>query len=133
MLSLARAGSDRREFDLIKRMYRAVLAPLGLTIGLLGCASDPAHDSRAWIANSSPGSAASGSLEQDVQACNKLARSSKGEQEDSYSDPRYGAVNAMAAALDKTDLGKDSRRAGERARFELCMTGKGWHRANSGR
>ena len=116
---------------MIKRMYRAVLAPLGLTIGLLGCASDPAHDSRAWVANSSSGPAATPSLAQDVQACNRLARSSKGEQEDSYSDPRYGAVNAMTAALDRTDLGTDSRKAGEQARFELCMTGKGWRRTNA--
>ena len=128
-----RAGSSQKEVELIKRMYRTVLAPLalmGLIISLPGCASGPASDSRAWVAGPTTRPTAALSLERDVQDCNRLARSAKGEQEDSYSDPRYGAVNAMTAALDKTDLGTASRKAGERARFELCMTGKDWHRAD---
>jgi hypothetical protein len=67
-------------------------------------------------------------LEVDVGQCRDIAKSAQSRQSDSYSDPRYGAVNAMTAALDRDDMGNSARKAGDRARFELCMAGRGWQR-----
>jgi hypothetical protein len=67
-------------------------------------------------------------LRSDLALCQKTAQSSQGRQVDSYSDPRYGAVNAMTAALARSEMGNGARHNGERARLELCMLGRGWVR-----
>lgn len=70
-----------------------------------------------------------GDLRADQALCQATARSEQGRQADSFSDPRYGAVNAMAAALGKDDVANLSAQSRRLARFELCMQGAGWHRA----
>jgi len=72
-----------------------------------------------------------GDVKADQALCQATARSEQGRQADSFSDPRYGAVNAMAAALGKDDVANLSAQSRRLARFELCMQGVGWHRATA--
>ena len=103
-----------------------------LALGMLtACAAvsdagQPGLAATDWVAVTAV--SGSGTLGVDVAQCGDIAKSSQSRQSDSYSDPRYGAVNALTAALARDDMGNSARKAGDRARFELCMTGRGWQR-----
>jgi hypothetical protein len=106
-----------------------LLAALCLFAGLSACASQAGQEGQAWV----PGPAGAATtapkaedLKSDLAVCQKTAQSSQGQQVDSYSDPRYGAVNAMTAALARNEMGSDARQNGQRARMTLCMLGRGW-------
>jgi hypothetical protein len=106
-----------------------VLIALGLIAGLSACASQAGLGGQAWVpgpAGSSMAAPKAGDLKFDLAVCQKTAQSSQGQQVDSYSDPRYGAVNAMTAALARNEMGSDARQNGQRARMALCLLGRGW-------
>ena len=100
------------------------LIGLCLLVGLSACASQADQAGLAWVPGPAAPSMAApmvADLRSDLALCQKTAQSSQGRQVDSYSDPRYGAVNAMTAALARNEMGN-----GARARLELCMLGRGW-------
>lgn len=105
------------------------LIGLCLLAGLTACASHADLGGQAWVPGPArPAMAAplAADLRTDLALCQKTAQSSQGRQVDSYSDPRYGAVNAMTAALARNEMGSGARHNGERARMALCMLGRGW-------
>ena len=111
-------------------LRRAVIG-LCLLVGLSACASQADQAGLAWVpgpAGPSIAAPMAADLRSDLALCQKTAQSAQGRQVDSYSDPRYGAVNAMTAALVRSEMGNDARRNGARARLELCMLGRGWVR-----
>jgi hypothetical protein len=113
-------------------LLRALIGPC-LLVGLSACTSLADSNRQTWVpgpAGSREAAPAALDLNRDLGLCQKTAQSLQGEQADSYSDPRYGAVNAMTAALARREIGGESRRNGERARMELCMMGRGWVRSN---
>ena len=106
-----------------------VLIGLCLIAGLSACASQAGLEGQAWVPGPAGAATAAPKLEDlksDLAACQKTAQSSQGQQVDSYSDPRYGAVNAMTAALARNEMGNDAQQNGQRARMALCLLGRGW-------
>lgn len=111
---------------------RHVLRGLGLG-GLLivaACSADPQMSlaKSDWIASEPKIQNDPQKLEIDMRACQVTAKSSQGTQADSFSDPRYGAVNAMADALGRNSIDETSVKLRQSARFELCMQSLGWKR-----
>lgn len=111
---------------------RHILRGLGLS-GLLivaACSADP-HLSLAksdWVASKATIQNDPQKLDVDRRTCLVTARSSQGSQADSFSDPLYGAVNAMANALGRDSIDETSVKLRQSARFELCMQSLGWKR-----
>ena len=111
---------------------RHVLRGLGLG-GLLivaACSADPQMSlaKSDWIASEPTIQNDPQKLEIDMRTCQVTAKSSQGTQADSFSDPRYGAVNAMADALGRDSINETSVKLRQSARFELCMQSLGWKR-----
>jgi hypothetical protein len=111
---------------------RPILRGLGLG-GLLivaACSADPQMSlaKSAWVASNATVQNDPQRLEADMRTCQVTAKSSQGTQADSFSDPRYGAVNAMADALGRDSVNEASVKLRQSARFELCMQSLGWKR-----
>ena len=111
---------------------RHILRRLGLA-GLLilaACSADPQMGlaKSDWVASNATVQSDPQKLEADMRTCQVTAKSSQGTQADSFSDPRYGAVNAMADALGRDSINETSVRLRQSARFELCMQSLGWRR-----
>ena len=111
---------------------RHILRGLGLA-GLLilaACSADPQMSiaKSDWVASNATVQSDPQKLEADMRACQVTAKSSQGTQADSFSDPRYGAVNAMADALGRDSINEASVKLRQSARFELCMQSLGWKR-----
>ena len=107
---------------------RFVIA-LCLFAGLSACVSQAGLEGQAWVPGPARGAIVAPKaldLKSDLAVCRKTAQSSQGQQVDSYSDPRYGAVNAMTAALARNEMGNDAQQNGQRARMALCLLGRGW-------
>ena len=111
---------------------RPILRGLGLG-GLLivaACSADPQMSlaKSDWVASNATVQNDPQRLEADMRTCQVTAKSSQGTQADSFSDPRYGAVNAMADALGRDSVNEASVKLRQSARFELCMQSRGWKR-----
>ncbi len=111
---------------------RQILRGLGLG-GLLivaACSADPQMSlaKSDWVASNATVQNDPQRLEADKRTCQVTAKSSQGTQADSFSDPRYGAVNAMADALGRDSVNEASVKLRQSARFELCMQSLGWKR-----
>lgn len=104
----------------------------GLLI-LTACSADPQVSvaKSTWIASAPKVQNDPQKLAIDMRACEVTAKSSQGAQADSFSDPRYGAVNAMADALGRDSINETSVKLRQAARFELCMQSLGWTREGS--
>lgn len=106
------------------------LAVIVSLLTLAACSSDP-HVELArsgWIAANPKVQTDTQQMASDAQACEVTAKSSQGAQADSFSDPRYGAVNAMADALRRDSINEAPVKLRQSARFELCMQSRGWKR-----
>ena len=66
-------------------------------------------------------------LAADKAACEKESANIDINSASGYSDPRYGATNAMAAALNRDSPLTDRRKAVRNAAMTACMNDKGWH------
>ena len=66
-------------------------------------------------------------LAADQAVCQKDSEGVDINQATGYSDPRYGATSAMAAAINRDSPLTDQRAAVRAAAFAACMTDKGWH------
>jgi hypothetical protein len=99
----------------------------GLII-MAGCSADPQMNPAKsdWVVSNSKLQNQPRKLDGDIRACRVTAKSSQGAQADSFSDPRYGAVNAMANALGRDSINESSVKMRQSARFELCMQSLGW-------
>lgn len=111
---------------------RHVLRGLGFG-GLLivaACSADPQMSMAKsdWVASEPTIRGDPQKLDVDMRTCQVTAKSSQGTQADSFSDPRYGAVNAMADALGRDSINETSVKLRQSARFELCMQSLGWKR-----
>ena len=111
---------------------RHFLRGLGLA-GLLilaACSGDPQISlaKADWVASTVTAPNDPQKLQADMGRCQVTAKSSQGTQADSFSDPRYGAVNAMADALGRDSINETSVKLRQSARFELCMQSLGWKR-----
>ena len=65
-------------------------------------------------------------LKPDQAACHKQADSVDVYQANAYSDSRYGAATAMAAAIDRDDPLHGHNSGARLAAFMTCMGDKGW-------
>ncbi len=115
------------------RMYgRPILRGVGLggLLFLAACGADPQMNlaKSNWTASNATVQNDPQKLEADRRTCQVTAKSSQGTQADSFSDPRYGAVNAMANALGRDSIDESSVKLRQSARFELCMQSLGWKR-----
>lgn len=112
---------------LYRRLVRPVLAFSGLLI-LAACSADPQINQvrSDWIISNPKLQNDPRKLAIDMGTCQVTAKSSQGTQADSFSDPRYGAVNALADALGRDSINEASVKARQSARFELCMQSRGW-------
>ena len=101
----------------------------GLLI-LAACSADPQISlaKADWVASTVTVQNDPQKLQADMRRCQVTAKSSQGTQADSFSDPRYGAVNAMADALGRDSINETSVKLRQSARFELCMQSLGWKR-----
>ena len=81
-----------------------------------------------WIASNPTIQNGPQKLEADMRTCQVTAKSSQGTQANSFSDPRYGAVNAMADAVGRDSINETAVKLRQSARFELCMQSLGWKR-----
>ncbi len=107
-------------------IVRATLPALGLACLLAGCASpDQNRSSGPYIGGSV------GHLAADQDDCRKQAQSIDYRSADGYSDSRYGATAAMAAAVAEDNPERDMGRRTVEAAFESCMSAKGWKRPSS--
>ena len=111
---------------------RPILGGVGLS-GLLivaACSADPQMSltKSDWVASAVTVQNDPQKLEADMRTCQVTAKSSQGTQADSFSDPRYGAVNAMADAVGRDSINETSVKLRQSARFELCMQSLGWKR-----
>ena len=111
---------------------RPILRGVGLG-GLLivaACSADPQMSlaKSDWVASTVTVRNDPQKLESDMRTCQVTAKSSQGTQADSFSDPRYGAVNAMADAVGRDSINEASVKLRQSARFELCMQSLGWKR-----
>jgi hypothetical protein len=109
-----------------------ILRALGLG-GLFivaACSADPQLSlaKADWVASTVTAPNDPQKLQADMRRCQVTAKSSQGTQADSFSDPRYGAVNAMADALGRDSINEASVKLRQSARFELCMQSLGWKR-----
>jgi len=111
------------------RYFLRGLGLAGLLI-LAACSADPQMGlaKSNWIASNATVQNDPKKLESDMRTCQVTAKSSQGTQADSFSDPRYGAVNAMANALGRDSIDETSVKLRQSARFELCMQSLGWKR-----
>lgn len=111
---------------------RQILRGLGLfsLLFLVACSADPQLSlaKADWVASPVTVQNDPRKLEVDLRTCQVTAKSSQGTQADSFSDPRYGAVNAMADALGRDSINETSVKLRQSARFELCMQSRGWKR-----
>lgn len=111
---------------------RPILCGLGLfgLLILVACSADPQLSlaKADWVASPVTVQNDPRKLEVDLRTCQVTAKSSQGTQADSFSDPRYGAVNAMADALGRDSINETSVKLRQSARFELCMQSLGWKR-----
>lgn len=111
---------------------RHILRGLGLggLLILAACSADPQMSlaKSDWLARNPTTQNDPQKLEADMRSCQVTAKSSQGTQADSFSDPRYGAVNAMADALGRDSINETSVKLRQSARFELCMQSLGWRR-----
>jgi len=103
---------------------------LGGLLIVAACSADPQMSltKSDWVASTVTVRNDPQKLEADMRTCQVTAKSSKGTQADSFSDPRYGAVNAMADALGRDSINETSVKLRQSARFELCMQSLGWKR-----
>jgi hypothetical protein len=103
---------------------------LGGLLLLAACSADPQMSlaKSDWVASNATVQSDPQKLEADMRTCQVTAKSSQGTQADSFSDPRYGAVNAMADALGRDSINETSVKLRQSARFELCMQSLGWRR-----
>jgi hypothetical protein len=94
------------------------------------CSADPQMSltKSDWVASAVTVQNDPQKLEADMRTCQVTAKSSQGTQADSFSDPRYGAVNAMADAVGRDSINETSVKLRQSARFELCMQSLGWTR-----
>ena len=104
-------------------------AGFGLLI-VAACSADPQMSlaKSDWVASTVTVQNDPQKLEADMRTCQVTAKSSQGTQADSFSDPRYGAVNAMADAVGRDSINETSVKLRQSARFELCMQSLGWKR-----
>jgi hypothetical protein len=65
-------------------------------------------------------------LAADKTDCRKQADSIDVYRANDYSDPRYGAATAMAAAIDRDDPIRGHNHSAQDAAFQACMVQKGW-------
>jgi hypothetical protein len=102
----------------MKARLRICLAMLGAAAALTACASSgpPA----VW----SGGDASH--LTADKADCHKQADGVDVYRANDYSDPRYGAATAMAAAIDRDDPIRGHNHSAQDAAFQACMVQKGW-------
>jgi hypothetical protein len=103
---------------------------LGGLLIVAACSADPQMSlaKSDWVASNATVQSDPQKLEADMRACQVTAKSSQGTQADSFSDPRYGAVNAMADAVGRDSINETSVKLRQSARFELCMQSLGWRR-----
>jgi len=103
---------------------------LGGLLILAACSADPQMGlaKSDWVARNPTIQNDPHKREADMRTCQVTAKSSQGAQADSFSDPRYGAVNAMANALGRDSIDETSVKLRQTARFELCMQSLGWKR-----
>lgn len=88
---------------------------------LTGCASAPPPAPQISWSGKPPSTLAA-----DEAACKTDSAGVDVNEAEGYSDPRYGATSAMAAALNR-DAPLDNQHAAVRgAAFAACMTDKGW-------
>jgi hypothetical protein len=87
---------------------------------LAGCASAPPPPPLTWTGGNPAHLAA------DTAACKKDSADADMNDAGSYSDPRYGPTNAMAAAINRDSPLTDQHAAMRAAAFAACMTDKGW-------
>ena len=91
-----------------------------VALALTGCASAPPPAPIVWIGGDP------GHLAADRAACRKDSEGVDINEAANYSDPRYGATTAMAAAINRDAPLTDQRVAVRAAAFAACMTDKGW-------
>jgi hypothetical protein len=110
--------------------YRRGLIVAASFAALAACSTDPKAElaRTGWVASQATVPMDSRQMASDARSCEVTAKSSQGTQADSFSDPRYGAVNAMADALRRDSIDETSVRLRQSARFELCMQSRGWKR-----
>lgn len=126
---------ETMEFAISERKYGRSRGPVVMRLFALGgllilgaCSADPQMNMAKsdWIASDAKAQTDPRKLEIDRRVCQLTAKSSQGTQADSFSDPRYGAVNAMADALGRDSINETSVKLRQSARFELCMRSLGW-------
>ncbi len=119
---------SKRKCGLPRALIVMRLFALGSLLLLGACSTDPQRSvaKSDWIASDPKAQKDPRKLEIDGRACQITAKSSQGTQADSFSDPRYGAVNAMADALGRDSINETSVKLRQSARFELCMQSRGW-------
>jgi len=122
-------GSQSHRARLYGRHIRKLLGLGGLLL-LAACSADPQMGlaKADWVASNPTIQNDPQKREADMRTCLVKAKSSQGTQADSFSDPRYGAVNAMANALGRDSIDETSVKLRQSARFELCMQSLGWKR-----
>jgi hypothetical protein len=89
-------------------------------LALASCASTPPPPPITWTGGNPAHLAA------DKATCKKDSAETDMNDAGSYSDPRYGPTNAMAAAINRDAPLTDQRAAVRAAAFAACMTDKGW-------
>jgi len=106
----------------MKAPLRALAATAAMLLAgaLGGCASTPPSAAIVWTGGDPAHLAA------DQTACQHESDGVDVNQATSYSDPRYGATNAMAAAINRDAPLTDQHASVKAAAFDACMTDKGW-------
>jgi hypothetical protein len=96
------------------------LATLLAALALASCAGDPPPPPLSWSGGDQAHLAA------DEAACHKDSAGVDINEATGYSDPRYGATSAMAAAINRDSPLTDQRAAVRAAAFAACMSDRGW-------